>query len=137
MRYLVADETTQLRNAHDFFEGVLYVNEQTPPDAKVLLFRDARFFYYGERYGIVWYSPEIYGKEYFWYWGQPEELLQFFVSLGITHVLVDSYSERLLGFDRSGIGFVLAEPELAELVFEHGTARVYRLRPDDSTRSTI
>ncbi len=122
-----ADDTTKLRHAHDYFAGVFYVNEKTASDAKIFLFRDTRFFYYAERYGVVWYSPQIDRRMYF----TPRTAERFYAYLcgeAFTHVLTDDYSELQRGFYFTMMGEILAVPGRSEQVYEYGTARVYRLR---------
>jgi len=128
LRWGLADQDTQLRNAHDYFSGVLYVRDAAPPGARVLLFRDVRFFYYCRNTpGTVWYhgpvrtalakaksAPVLHAK---------------LREMGFTHVLVDTFSTTMQPFTGSRMGELLADPDLVELVFEKGEARVYELRP--------
>lgn len=127
VRYLWADDETKLKHAHDYFAAVLYIKEATPADAKVLVFRDARFFYYGQRRGVVWYSPEIDGGRPLQRARSAEEAADYLCSEGFTHVLVDSYSEQLIGYKLTRIRRLLADVDLALPVYEFGTARVYAL----------
>lgn len=129
LRHLWADDKTKLRHAHDYFAGVLYISENAPADAKVLLFRTARFFYYCDRRGVVWNSPEVkLMRSRFNNAASAGDRLHILRGEGFTHVLVDSFSQTQSAYLHAGIGDVLADPELAEVEYEFGTARVYRLR---------
>lgn len=126
VRYFFADRDEQLRQAHDYFAAVLWIRDNLPEDCHVMVFRDARFFYYSERHGTVWYSPVIHQREYLLL-PSPEALLRYLRWLGIEYVLVDDYSTRLPGYVDHWTGQVLDDGELAQEIFAFGTARVYRL----------
>ena len=125
-RYIFADQDEQLRHAHDYFGAVLWIRDHLPADTDVLLFRDARFFYYSRHRGTVWYSPVINQKK-FRFTRSPKALERYLRSLGIDYVLVDEYSTRLPGYADGKVSEMLANPDLAERIYEFGTARVYRL----------
>lgn len=130
LSYLFSDTDTQVRNAHDYLNSVLWVRDHLPEDVHVLVFREARFFYYGERKGSVWYSPAIDQKSF----GGATTVIELAWTLrnsGVTHVLVDDYSTLLPGYAGRCIDALLASP-MAELVYEYGTSEVYRLLPADS-----
>ncbi len=127
LRYLWADRDTQLENAHDFLAAVVFIKHHTPPDSRALVFRDARYFYYAERPGYVWNHPEI--SYDFRRSKSAEELHRFLMSKNVTHVVIDRYSERFDWYRKSRMGDLLTESLLAERVYEHGIARVYRLIP--------
>lgn len=127
IRYFAADDATKLRHSHDYFAAVQYVNRALPEDARVFVLRDARYFYYGERYGVVWYSPENYARSYNRA-ANAEELLSHFESRGFNHVIVDDYSTRRREYTSVPLTELLEDPRYAEKVFDYGIARVYRLR---------
>jgi len=127
IRYFLADRDDQLRHAHDHLAGVLWIRDNLPEDAHVMVFRDARFFYYSGHYGSVWYSPEI-GAHEFRSSATAEALQSHLHEAGITHVLVDDFSKQMLGYVDSAIGNVLDDPRLSEKIYEFGKARVYRLQ---------
>ncbi len=125
IEYLWADDETKLKHAHDYFAAVQFINANTPPSAYVLTFRDARFYYYGKRRGIVWYHPEIakYRKA-----NNGDGIYRILRTQGITHVLIDSYSETQKCCVGTRLSEMLADRRLVELVYEYGAARVYALR---------
>lgn len=129
VRHIVSPPEIQLRHAHDYFAAVQFVNDSLPEEAKIFLFRDARFFYYGERYGVVWYSPEHDHRTYYKL-TDPAEMARHLQDHGFTHVLVDDYSARRRGYVDTKIGEMLTDPRHAEKIYEYGIARVYRVRLD-------
>ena len=124
--YIFAERDEQLRHAHDYFAATLWTREHLPDNAKLFVFRDARFFYYGRHRASVWYSPILNQRRYR-FSESPEALNEYLRRLGFSHVLVDDYSTRLPGFVDRHAGAMLNDEALAEEIFEVGTARVYRL----------
>ena len=124
---LFSDDDTQLENAHDYFAATLWARDHLPEDAKILVFRDTRFFYYGRHKAVVWYSPELDQKQYQYYITRPAEMKVFLLEQGFTHVLVDDYSMRLPGYFDNPIAEMLQNRRLVRQVFELGAARVYGL----------
>ncbi|MDA8019978.1 MAG: hypothetical protein MPN21_21265 [Thermoanaerobaculia bacterium] len=124
--YFFADRDEQLRNAHDYFAAVLWTRDHLADDTRLLVFRDARFFYYGKHQASVWYSPVI--RQYTYHSAKsPDVIWEYFSSLGFSHILVDTYSTRLPGYAGTLVGEMLDDERFARLVFEFGTARVYEL----------
>ena len=127
LQSLAADSRTKLIRSHDYFAGVTYLQDNSHEDAKVLLFRDARFFYYSDRKGVYAESPE-FDRRAMKQARNPEEKLEVLLAQGFTHVLIDSYSLTQSAYAFSHIHPLLQEPAFVETVLEFGETKVYRLR---------
>jgi hypothetical protein len=125
MRYALASDEEKLRHSHDYLAAILYFNAHAPVDARALVFRDGRYFYYAQRYGVPVHDSRLRR-------GKPprnvEEVLRLFAFLGITHVLTDKLMEASPQYGLYQLGDLLPNPEISELIYEFGSARVYRLK---------
>ncbi|MGE0679739.1 MAG: glycosyltransferase family 39 protein [Candidatus Binatia bacterium] len=125
IRYAWASDEEKLKHAHDYLAAILYFNTHAPRDARALVLRDGRYFYYAQRYGIHEYDRRLRQ-------GKPprnvDESVELFASLGITHVLIDQFLETSPTYTLYRLGGMLRNPEISELVYEFGYARVYRLK---------
>jgi 4-amino-4-deoxy-L-arabinose transferase-like glycosyltransferase len=133
IRYAWASDEEKLKHSHDYLAAVLYFNLHAPADARALVFRDGRYFYYAKRYGIPFYDSRLRREEPP---GNVEEVLRRFASSGITHILTDKLLERLPQYDYFQLGDLLPDPEISELIYEFGGARVYRLKALDDKKNT-
>lgn len=125
IRYTWASKEERLKHSHDYIAAILYFNAHASPDARALVLRDGSYFYYAQRYGVYEYDRRLLR-------GNPprnvEESVRLFESLGITHILIDQFLETSLTYGLYRLGDLLPNPEISELVYEFGSARIYHLR---------
>lgn len=131
VQFFGADQRTKLKNAHDYFGAIDYIRSNTEADASALVFRDTKYHYYAERRGYVWFHPDMFGYRKA---ENAEEMHTFLQSKKVTHVVIDSFSERQEGFRDYSIGPLLDDRNLTDLVHQKGSARVYALRDLETPR---
>lgn len=125
VEYFFADHDEKLRRSHDYLAAVVHFNEQSPPEALAIAFRPGRYFYYARRRGIPWYAIDLYPL---WDMETGPEVHERLASLGVTHVLIDSFIERTRQATIAPVLEMLNDPALSEQVYEFGSARIYRVR---------
>lgn len=132
LRYAWASNEEKLMHSHDYLAAVLFFNAHAPADARALVFRDGRYFYYAQRYGIPVHDRRLRrGKRP----SNAGEALRLFASLGITHVLTDKFLETLPQYSMYQLGKLLPNPETSELIYQFGSAKVYRLKTVEDRKS--
>ncbi len=125
IRYAWASDEEKLKHSHDYLAAVLFFNEHSPVDARALVFRDGRYFYYSQRFGLSVRDRRLRGEKRP---GNVEEALRRFASLGVTYVLIDKLMEASPQYDFFKLGDLLPNPEMSELIYEFGGAKVYWLK---------
>ena len=125
MQYLAASDDTKLRHAHNIFATVQYMNASTPPDATALVFRVTPYFYYARRKGVSYIDPRM---EAFAQLRDTGQACSFLTALGIDHVLIDSYYKTYPLYKDTSLQVMLADPRLSTMVYEYGSAQVYKLQ---------
>ena len=128
VRYAWASDHEKLLHAHDYFRAVDYMNRNTPADATGLVIgREAYYFYYAERHGASLADPQLGSV---WLKTDPVEVCAELVGRGIHYVLIDSFYQNHPSYVGTQLPAIVGDSALATLVFEAGTARVYRLSCD-------
>ncbi|MCC7483952.1 MAG: hypothetical protein IT529_03090 [Burkholderiales bacterium] len=100
-----------------------------PPEASVLVFRQNDFVFYGAHRVIRDVDPRMIPV-----YTQPgrEEAYRALIALGVDYFYLPSYDTPTQY--NTPVGAVLADPELARLVFEQRGTRLYRLVPPAERR---
>lgn len=127
LRYLSASDDEKLRHAHDIFAAVQFMNSSTPQNARALVFRVTPYFYYAQRGGISYLDPRM--DEFAAIRGRVDAC-RYLASLGVDHVIVDSYYTSYPLYADTELATILSDSYLSTSVYRYGEAGVYKLHCD-------
>jgi len=117
-----SDESKYAALRHGAAQCIQFINNFLPEDAKLLVFRQADFAYYGKRPFISFEDPKLLPL---YEQATAESASQFLQGLGVTHLLVPDYAVPPLY--NSSVAELLSDPKLASLVFEAQGYKVFSL----------
>lgn len=105
------------------FNAIAWIRDNTPSDARVLVFRKNEIAFYSGRRILADTDPALLP---FYAVNEPKQAAEILRSLGVTHVFVPNYQPPT--FTNSQAWALCDNPQFGELLFDHKGYRVYRLR---------
>lgn len=84
---VLRDRETYLRDRIQPYAAIEYLNNNTPPDSKVITYDEPRCFYLNRDY--IWGDPGHHRLIPYERFSQADELIQTLLRMGFTHVLIN------------------------------------------------
>lgn len=124
LKYLISNKKQQNLMIHPgLYEGIDFIDAQTPPESIILTTDGVRFFYTGHRKGIYWFEPRM--KNFFT--KNKEEIYQDLLDLKVDYIFIDPISKELDYSYYKKIKNLLEDQNLCYLLMAQDGAEIYKV----------